>query len=267
MAEAKKLSIVKKKWCAILAPKSFNERQIGETYVANSEQIVGKSIVVNLANLTNDIKKQNISIKFEVTSVKEGKASTAIMGYMIVPAHVKRLTRRSRSRVDISFICNTSDGKSVRIKPLILTLRTIKRSASSALKKICIGTLTEEAKKVNYENLIDIVVSYKLQSILKDKLKKITPLKSVEIKEIKLLRGAEAAAAAKKLKPQAVKEEEPAPEKEAAETQEEAVEEITKETDEKQQGTSEEQAEETEEEQPAEGERIEEEPSEQEENF
>ena len=56
MAKAK---VIKKEWYPILAPKIFQNTVLGETYVYEPEQMVGKGITKNLMNLTNDVKRQN----------------------------------------------------------------------------------------------------------------------------------------------------------------------------------------------------------------
>src|SRR3989338_8353715 len=160
MAEVKKSSVVKKKWYTILAPKLFNEMPVGETCALNPNSLMGRVVIINVGAALNDMKKQNTNLKCVITGVKDDRATTAIKGYFLMPSHIKRLSRRSRSRVDLSFVCVTSDNKSIRIKPMILALRAIKRSASSALNKTCTTALKEEIKKAKFEDVIEMIISY-----------------------------------------------------------------------------------------------------------
>jgi len=111
MPEAKKAvgKIKKKTWFEIIAPKIFRNASLGETLVADKEQLIGKEITASLANITGDMKRQSTIIKFKITELKEDKAITDITGYSILLTHIKRMVRKGRERVDSSFVCTTKD--------------------------------------------------------------------------------------------------------------------------------------------------------------
>ena len=117
----KTIKVKKKKWYPILAPRTFNESVIGETPATDAESIVGKIVSANLMNLTGDMKKQNINMKFVVTEIKGDHAHTETSRYQMIPALIKQLVRRRRDRIDDSIICKTKDNKIINIKPIILT--------------------------------------------------------------------------------------------------------------------------------------------------
>ena len=64
------IKVKKKKWFEIVAPKLFDERVIGETTALEPDKLIGKPVLINLMALTNDPRKQNVSIKFNIESVK-----------------------------------------------------------------------------------------------------------------------------------------------------------------------------------------------------
>ena len=67
MAEAKQvLKIVKKKWLPIKASKFFDSELLGESYVVGPDQLLGRTVAANLANLTGDIRQQSVTLKFIV---------------------------------------------------------------------------------------------------------------------------------------------------------------------------------------------------------
>ena len=92
----------KKSWLKIYSAKPFNQIVIGETSVSEPSLAIGKPISVNLMNLTGDIKKQQINIKFEIDNISEGKAYTKVTGYDIVSSAFKRFVRRRSSKADLS---------------------------------------------------------------------------------------------------------------------------------------------------------------------
>ena len=184
MAEekAKKSTKVKKKsWVQILAPKSFGNDIIGEIYVFEAESLIGRDITVNLMSLTGDMKKQNTNLKFVIDSLEGSKAITTLEGYYLVPASVRRLVRRGKKRLDLSFTCRTSDNKKVRIKPLLIPLTKVKSSSSHDLRRATISHTTERLSKMTFENVVRELMNYKLQKSLKEDIKKIYPVRILEV--------------------------------------------------------------------------------------
>ena len=194
--EKKILKVKHKKWYQIIAPKLLRETVLGETLVNDQNELIGKTLKVNLMNLINDMKKQNINIKFKIKEVKENKALTEIVGFEIISASLKRLIRKGKKRVDISFICHTSDNKRIRVKPILLIKITTKGSTETSLRKETVSFLTQTLKKSSYEDILNGLVSHKLQSFLKSHLRKIYPLGVCEIRylaieDLKKIEGAE----------------------------------------------------------------------------
>ena len=183
---ASKASKVKKKWYQILAPKEFNESLIGETLSFDPRLLINKVVTVNLMSLTRDIKKQNIIMRFKVIGLSENKAQTEVLGYHIIPTFLKRIIRRGRDNLHDSFVCKTSDEKNVRLKPLIITVNKTKGAVINSLMKALRNELKEYVRKITYKELVHELVSHKLQSNLKSSLRKIYPLRSFEIKEMRL---------------------------------------------------------------------------------
>ena len=181
---ASKASKIKKKWYQILASKEFNEILIGETPSFDPRLLIGKVIRVNLMNITRDIKKQNTNIKFKITGLIENKAQTEIIGYQIMPTFIKRIIKRGRNNLHDSFVCETSDGKRVRVKTLIITIHKTKGAVTNSLTNSMKVNLKDYVKKIRYKELIHELISYKLQINLKNSLKKIYPLRNCEIKEM-----------------------------------------------------------------------------------
>ena len=186
MAEAKILKVKKKKWYPILAPKIFRQMQIGEMPLDDARKAIGRAVTANLMELTNDIKKQNINIKFVITKTDSDKLLTETIGYEVIPASIKRIVRRGRERIDSSIHCITADNKSIRIKTLLLARSTIRGSVKAALLRNLNDYLIKTIKKMPYEGLITELVSHKLQKTIYAQLSKIYPLKACEIRELNI---------------------------------------------------------------------------------
>jgi len=213
-----KSKTAKKQWCAILAPKMFRGVPLGETLVFEQEDMIGKKINQNLMTLTNDAKRQNIKINFEITSVKDGKALTDIIGYEMVKASVKRFARKNIDKIDLSFVCITSDKKAIRIKPIIITRSPISSAVGTKIRKNAEIFLKKYVGNITYDNFTNDLINHKMQSILKSNLNKVHPLRVCEIRAMhitKMPKSMSQEEAPKEEKPVENKETKPAEEKEA----------------------------------------------------
>ena len=177
--------IRKKKWYPVMAPRLF-DYPIAETQAFESKSLVGRTLFINLMTLTNDPKRQNVNIKFLITSANEQAANADPVGYYIMPSSLKRLMRRRTDRVDDSILCETADSINVRIKPFILTRSIVKASIRSKMRKMSREYIKSYAKKTCLIDIIQDIVSYKLQDSLRDILKKVYPLRNLEIKSFEL---------------------------------------------------------------------------------
>lgn len=189
MAVAKKQAkVAKKLWYPILATPLFNNCVIGETLVDAPEKMLGKVIPANLMGLTGDIKKQNSVLKFKVNRIENRQGLTEVIGFEIQSASIRRLVRRGKNKIDQSFVFQTSDGKKVAIKVLMITNFLAKLSVLSSLRNKNELLLKEYVPKLDYDHLIEEVVMHKLQSNIKKILHKIYPLRIYEIRHINLIK-------------------------------------------------------------------------------
>ena len=194
MVEVKKKTTKarKKIWFQIVAPKFFKEDVLGETTAYEQKDLIGKILKINLMALSNDIKKQNINITFKITSVQGNNALTEIIGYEIIPASVRRFAGKSKKRIDMSFVCEIQNKINVRIKPILLIKITTKGSVTSILRSETVKFLGSNVKKMTYEELINSIITRKLQSSLRDALKKIYPVRVCEIRKLSIEKKAPA---------------------------------------------------------------------------
>jgi len=172
----------KKKWIKIIALKPFNEQFIGETFVSETQDAIGRKIRLSLMNLTNNPKNQNVTIIFEITKKHAEGVGAEMTGYNLVASSVKRFVRRGCNRIDESYIFRTADNKKIRIKPFILTRSLTKGSVLKAMRKAVKEFLSNNVQKSSYEKFVNDLLYHKLQKELRDHLKKIYPARVCEIR-------------------------------------------------------------------------------------
>ena len=172
----------KKQWFSIIAPKQFNDAVIGETLVYEPQAMLGKTLSHSLMNLTNDIKRQNVNIHFKVVEIDGDKAKTSIIGYEIIPSSIKRFVRRNSVKMDLSFACDAADNVPLRVKPLIITRADVKGSVAAKMRNSIAQFLIKSIKKMTYDEVLNDLISHKMQSIMRESLNKIYPVKVCEIR-------------------------------------------------------------------------------------
>jgi len=176
----------KKKWCPILAPELFQNRIIGESLLDDASQLMGKTVTVNMMQLTGDMKKQNMNIMFKVTDVKEGKGLTTALKFELSPSSIRRLAKREKDKLSDSFVVKTEDGKLVRIKPIMITNNLTKGTVSASLIRTCRVVCKEFINKMKFDQLIADLVMYKFQKEVKEALHTTYPLRSCDIRVLEI---------------------------------------------------------------------------------
>tara|TARA_Y100000310_G_scaffold343460_1_gene451179 strand:+ start:568 stop:1536 length:969 start_codon:yes stop_codon:yes gene_type:complete len=188
MAKAKVGTKIKKKlWYKIFDSGAFGKAVLGETFVEFPEQVLGKTMAINMMDLTRDPKKQNTIIKFVVTDMKGEKANAQVIGYGLNNSSVKRMMRRGKARVDLSEVYLSKDGKHVRVKPFIVTRVASAKSTLTDIRAAVDKFFKELLKNTTYDQLVNTLIAYKIQRQLRDQIEKIIPLASCEVREMKLV--------------------------------------------------------------------------------
>ncbi len=191
MAEEKvaKTKIKKKKWVRIISPPLFKNEQIGEIPVIEPKALVGRAVTVNLMSLTRDMRKQNTSLKLTISSVKADNAATDLYGYYLNATSIKRLVRRGKEKIGLTVICTTSDKKRIRIMPLIIPHSKVKGSIATSFKKSAEEFIKVYASKSTFENIIRDLITNKLQREIKGALKKVYPVRILEVAKLHIERS------------------------------------------------------------------------------
>ncbi|MFH1053550.1 MAG: hypothetical protein V1740_04005 [Candidatus Woesearchaeota archaeon] len=210
MARSAKIvtKIKKKRWVQLFAPKSMNNTFLGESFTDDPQNLLNRSMKINLMTITNDMKKQNMTIRFRVDNVSGEKASTEFLGYEIVPSAIRRLIRRGKDRVDYTLFFKTKDNKNLKINIIIITrANTYKSVRTTARQKINL-LLGRRVTTSNLDDFVKDVIDHKVQENLVRSLKSVYPLKLCEIRSISIVRDRRESLEKKKEVKLAVKPEE-----------------------------------------------------------
>jgi len=185
MAKGTSSVVVKKKrWIKIQAPKLFNEQIMGESYVGEPQELVGRKVAVSLMVLTGEPQRQSINVAFRITGIKNDMAVTEVLGYKILPSSAKKLMRRNRSKIDDSFVVESADKKFVRIKPLIVTRGRTTGSVMASMRKLERAYLAKAISKMDTDSILRDAIQKRLQHGLSQMLRRLYPVSACEIRQL-----------------------------------------------------------------------------------
>lgn len=179
----KKTTIVKKKyWYQILAPKLLGGEVIGEALGSAPEEMVGRTVNVNLATITNEPQTQHITLKFRITGTANNNLETALIEYKIMPSALKKLMRKEREKIEDSFSAKTADGKDLRIKTVMITRHKAQNSVLAALQKQGRAFVSKTLAKLSYDDFLQQLARHAFQKAMSQELRKTYPLAYSEVK-------------------------------------------------------------------------------------
>lgn len=190
--DQKKISRVKSKrktWFKIFSPKLFGEKEVGEIYLAGIDKALGRSLKINLRELSGNPTDQNIYIDLKITAVDGSTLKTTILGYHLTSTYVKRMVRKNADRIDDYLVLKTKEGQEVILKLLAITRNKVQRSVKTELKRQLKELLKEEIKKGSFDDFMGNLVKQKTQGSIKKKLHKIYPLKEFSVRVLKFKKG------------------------------------------------------------------------------
>lgn len=178
----------RKKWCSVIASENFNNLPIGEIPCYSAETLVGRSLWVNLAHLSNDVKDHSIKVRFKINKIVGEKAETELIGYDLLNTYMKRIVRPGRDKIDDSFIVNSNDKVRLRVKMVYIARSNINKRLSREIMMKGREIINDFFGKTDYNSALNEIIANRLQRNMKSVLNKIYPLSSVDVRKIELLK-------------------------------------------------------------------------------
>jgi small subunit ribosomal protein S3Ae len=226
-----------KEWYKVLAPRMFNEIEIGETPSADPNFLIGRTSEVTVQDLTGDFSKMHIKLKFKINNVDGHNAKTTFIGHDLTSDYVRRLTRRKKTKTDHVVDVITTDNFTIRIKPMSIAEKRIQTAQEEAMRQIMGETLVKLGSVKTLSEIVKMIVSGEMAKELARACRIVIPVKRIEVRRSEVIAVGEgdpesiidvAQAAAEEPEPEAEPEAEPETEAPAeAEAAEDAAEEKT----------------------------------------
>lgn len=178
-----------KEWYDIIAPTMFGGAKIGETPTLDARQLSGRVLETTLGDLIDDFSKSHIKLYFQVRGVEGNRAVTKFIGHDMARDYVRSQVRRRATKVDNISTVATQDGYKLRISSMVTSLRRIQSSQIEAVRSGMHEVVERRAAERTFDQFVQEVVLGKLAADIYKVIKKICPVKRVEVRKTKVLAG------------------------------------------------------------------------------
>lgn len=177
-----------KSWYTIIAPEIFESREIGQLVSSDEPNLINRKIKIGLGDLTGSFSQATAysMLNFRVKEVKGKSAFTKFIGHSLVPGYVKTLARRRRSVINQVDDVVTRDGVPIRIKTICISGLKVSEGVRADVRKMISATLQDIAKNTDFSPFVQEMIFGKLSAKLYNSIKKIGPMKRVEVRKSEL---------------------------------------------------------------------------------
>ncbi|MFH0711330.1 MAG: 30S ribosomal protein S3ae [Candidatus Aenigmatarchaeota archaeon] len=182
MATTKKTKT--KEWYSIIAPKMFDEREIGKTMISDPAHLVGRKVNLSMLELTNDFSKYYMKISFKVDKVDGNNAYTAFSGTEVAKDFLSRMVLRRIRRIDNVENITTKDGTKLVVKSIAIVPRRIKSSIEKVIRVEIKNMLKEQVESMSLEEFINNILSDTIKNKILQHIRRIYPVKTFEIRKV-----------------------------------------------------------------------------------
>lgn len=178
-----------KSWYTLVAPEMFDSRELGQVVSSDEPNLKDRIIRMGLGDMLGSFSQGTAYtvVYFRVSGVTGKTAHTKFIGHELVPGYVRTLARRRRSVMNQVDDVTTRDGVNVRIKSICISGIKVSEGVRADVRKGISETVKAIAKNTDFPVLAQEMVFGKLSSKIFGAVKKIGPLKRVEIRKSEVL--------------------------------------------------------------------------------
>ena len=175
-----------KTWYSIIAPKFLNEAKVGEVPTIEDKNLINRTIVAPLKEITKNMNHLNITFKLRITEVRGKNAYTKFIGHEVAREGIKQLIRRGRDAIEIVLDATSKDGLDFRVKAIVITQINSSRQKRAELRRIITEQLRKMMTSKDMGSFINDCFSGKNATEIYGIAKKIVPIKKIEIRKTEL---------------------------------------------------------------------------------
>lgn len=175
-----------KEWFTIIAPKIFDEREIGRTMTSDPKSMVGRKLILSMMELTNNFDKFYMKITFRITKIEGNKAYTIFDGSECLRDYISRMVLRRSRRIDTIQDLKTKDGFNMRVKCLAIISRRIKSNIQLKIRNQIKEKIKKEVESLTLEEFVNKIISDEIKKKILREERRIYPVRNFEIRKTEM---------------------------------------------------------------------------------
>lgn len=176
-----------KEWFTIIAPKLFDEKEIGRTMISDPKGLVGRRISLSLMELTNDFSKYYMKFAFKINRVEDSKAFANFDGSECMRDYISRMILRRVRRIDAVQDLTTKDGIKIRVKTLAIISRRVKSSIQKNMRASIKEMIKEEVENLTLDEFIEKIITDEIKGRILRESRKDYPVRNFEIRKTEII--------------------------------------------------------------------------------
>lgn len=176
-----------KDWYAICTPKSFGETVIVETPTTDPGSLVGRNVVVSMAELGN-YQKHHIKLTFKIASIDNHRAYTRFNGLALTRDYLYRLVRKRLQKVENIFTITTKDNWELQLTTLTMLNRTTYSQIQTVIRNDVKRAIAGAAAQATIDDFVKSVIDGVIQMQVRKQESKVYPVRFSEISKIEVLK-------------------------------------------------------------------------------
>ncbi len=170
-----------KKKFTIVAPKIFENKEVGYTFADDPKKLVGRTVDVTLAELTGDYTKMPYIFRLEIVDASEDRATTRVKGMYTERAYLSRFVRRRSSKIEHVFDVVTKDGETLHVKVFVYSLHKLTRAQRTAIRKVVEEVVRTHAQNSDKDIFLQMCAFGNIPREISEKARKVAPIRRVEV--------------------------------------------------------------------------------------
>lgn len=172
---------------SLVAPKLFDEREMGKTQAEEAEMLIGRRITASPMELMGDFNKYYMKLTFKVGNVAGNRAMTYFDGSEVMRDYISRMIARHTRRIDTVQDLKTKDGIDVRVKSLAVVSRSAHSTVTKEMRSLISGLVEEAVKENTLDNFVRKVMNDEMKRNILGKIRKLYPVRGFEFRKTEVL--------------------------------------------------------------------------------
>jgi len=176
-----------KEWYSIIAPKVFDNRELGKAMVTEPEQLVGRKISVGLLELMNNFNKFYVKFVFRVIKVEGTTAHAEFAGSEVLRDYVSRMVLKRIRRIDTVQNLETKDGRKIRVKGIAIISKKVKSTIEKIIRSQIKDSLAKTVSEITFDDFIMMLTTDEIKNEVLHEARRIYPVRNFEIRKTEVV--------------------------------------------------------------------------------